>query len=323
MADGRPLIAKIQVEHSGAGSKSSGNRTASTGTTSQKERVAAEENKNQTKSLRSLVKQGRFSLLSILGISFTISSMLKQSQIWTGTIGAVFQMIGALFDMILAPLIPMLNPLLQKFAQKIPDIAEAVANLVKWIVGIWRWIKGLYDKLPNWLKNALNVMVWGPLKIMLGTYLVARMIFGAKMVHGALLVGFTKLFGKFLPRGGKSIIGTVAGGNASEILGKQFLGLPITDPPKASFISSILTPKNIAIIVALVSAAGIAAQLRTAQRHQNWRDDARRDIEITINNRVDENGNILGPIERNELRRTKTRNLLGVSAWIEAQGIDY
>ena len=76
MADGRPLIAKIQVEHSGAGSKSSGNRTASTGTTSQKERVEAEENKNQTKSLRRLVKQGRFSLLSILGISFTISSKM-------------------------------------------------------------------------------------------------------------------------------------------------------------------------------------------------------------------------------------------------------
>ena len=55
------------------------------------------EEKNQATSLKKLA-----------GIDISIAAMLKQSQIFTGFLGSVFQLIGMLVDVILAPLAPYL-----------------------------------------------------------------------------------------------------------------------------------------------------------------------------------------------------------------------
>jgi len=191
MADGRPLIAKIQVEHSGgSGAMAGGNRNvASSGASggSIREKQVARDNKTQTETLKDIAKTSKFSLLRTLGISATAASILKQSQIWTGTLGAFFQIFGALIDLLLAPLIPVLIPFLQKFAKAVPKIAERIGIITTSIVNAAKWIKLQYDRwTPEWLKNLLNSMIWGPLKLMLGTYVVARLLVGQALTHGLI-----------------------------------------------------------------------------------------------------------------------------------------
>ena len=191
MADGRPLIAKIQVEHSGgSGAMAGGNRNvASSGASggSIREKQVARDSKTQTETLKDIAKTSKFSLLRTLGISATAASILKQSQIWTGTLGAFFQIFGALIDLLLAPLIPVLIPFLQKFAKAVPKIAERIGIITTSIVNAAKWIKLQYDRwTPEWLKNLLNSMIWGPLKLMLGTYVVARLLVGQALTHGLI-----------------------------------------------------------------------------------------------------------------------------------------
>ena len=191
MADGRPLIAKIQVEHSGgSGVTSGGNRNVSSSSTSGgtlREKQVARDSKTQTETLKDIAKTGKFSLLRTLGISATAASILKQSQIWTGTLGAFFQIFGAFIDLLLAPLIPALIPFLQGFAKKIPKIAERIGIITTAIVNGVKWIKKQYDRwTPEWLKSLLNSMIWGPLKLMLVTYVVSRLLFGQALTHGLI-----------------------------------------------------------------------------------------------------------------------------------------
>ena len=191
MADGRPLIAKIQVEHSGgSGVTSGGNRNVSSSSTSGgtlREKQVARDSKTQTETLKDIAKTGKFSLLRTLGISATAASILKQSQIWTGTLGAFFQIFGAFIDLLLAPLIPALIPFLQGFAKKIPKIAERIGIITTAIVNGVKWIKKQYDRwTPEWLKSLLNNMIWGPLKLMLVTYVVSRLLFGQALTHGLI-----------------------------------------------------------------------------------------------------------------------------------------
>ena len=49
----------------------------------------------------------------ITGVSFSVASMLKQSQIFTGVVGSIFQIIGAMIDMALLPLIPIVVPIIK------------------------------------------------------------------------------------------------------------------------------------------------------------------------------------------------------------------
>ena len=58
-------------------------------------------------------KQGAESAKKMTGVSFQMSAMMKQSQIFTGTIGALFQLIGAMIDIMLIPLIRIIVPMLE------------------------------------------------------------------------------------------------------------------------------------------------------------------------------------------------------------------
>ena len=86
-----------------------------------------------------------------LGIQVGLSSILKQSQIFTGTIGSIFQIFGALVDVILAPFLPIIVPAIRFLAGLIPVIHTTIQ-------GIFNWIK---EKLPS--KDAFNGTVtnWG------------------------------------------------------------------------------------------------------------------------------------------------------------------
>ena len=86
-----------------------------------------------------------------LGIQVGLSSILKQSQIFTGTIGSIFQIFGALVDVILAPFLPIIVPAIRFLAGLIPVIHSTIQK-------IFDWIK---EKMPS--KEAFNSTIsgWG------------------------------------------------------------------------------------------------------------------------------------------------------------------
>lgn len=93
------------------------------------------------------------------GISMGVSSLLKQSQIFTGFLGSMFQILGGLVDVLLAPLMPILIPFLQFAAKLIPIVAKvaqfwigdvivgSIIGLVNWGIMIYKWGKSVWDSL--------------------------------------------------------------------------------------------------------------------------------------------------------------------------------
>lgn len=88
-----------------------------------------------------------------LGLNFSVGAIMKQSQIFTSTIGVIFQLLGALVDVMLAPLIPLLIPAIQAISNFIPVVAKwsekvlgpmvaAIMSFFKTIgTGVWDGIK--------------------------------------------------------------------------------------------------------------------------------------------------------------------------------------
>ena len=66
-----------------------------------------------------------------LGLQLTFANMLKQSQIFTGTLNAIFQVIGALIDITLAPFMPLIVKFLQKAIPRLLEFAERMAQWVR------------------------------------------------------------------------------------------------------------------------------------------------------------------------------------------------
>tara|TARA_Y100000401_G_scaffold110765_1_gene108300 strand:- start:1041 stop:2063 length:1023 start_codon:yes stop_codon:yes gene_type:complete len=78
------------------------------------------------------------------GISLSMASMLKQSQLFTGAAGGFFQIIGAFFDAVLAPFMPFLFKVMGLLARGIPYFQKAsqwvydkIAAFLGWI---WDWL---------------------------------------------------------------------------------------------------------------------------------------------------------------------------------------
>lgn len=73
------------------------------------------------------------SLLGRLGIQFSLASILKQSQIFTGILGSVFQIFGAMVDVFLAPLMPFFIRTLRGMVNLIPYVQEKGEQFAAWI----------------------------------------------------------------------------------------------------------------------------------------------------------------------------------------------
>jgi len=67
-----------------------------------------------------------------LGLQLTFANMLKQSQVFTGTLNAIFQVVGALVDITLSPFLPLIVKFLEKAIPKLISTAESMA---KWVGG--------------------------------------------------------------------------------------------------------------------------------------------------------------------------------------------
>tara|TARA_R100000742_G_C4278816_1_gene102161 strand:- start:2003 stop:3322 length:1320 start_codon:yes stop_codon:yes gene_type:complete len=98
----------------------------------------------------------------LLGINFGIASVLKQSQLFTGFIGSLFQIVGGFVDVVLAPFMPYAFKVLGYIAKVIPFVQAKLTAFTEWIGGIWEASDGIGDFIKNvMLEGAANIMAWG------------------------------------------------------------------------------------------------------------------------------------------------------------------
>ena len=99
--------------------------------------------------------------LGMLGINLSLSTLLRQSQLFTGILGALFQILGGFVDVILAPFMPLLVKVVQKLGAQIPKIREFAQKAYVWLsdnffplvrnaVG---WIWGKLSDVVTWAKT--------------------------------------------------------------------------------------------------------------------------------------------------------------------------
>lgn len=73
-----------------------------------------------------------------MGVSFTVAGMLKQSQLFTGFLGAIFQVVGALIDAFLAPMMPTMFKLITWMARGVPHAAAMGQKVADWLGAFFR-----------------------------------------------------------------------------------------------------------------------------------------------------------------------------------------
>lgn len=83
-----------------------------------------------------------------MGVSLSIGAMLKQSQLFTGFLGAIFQVIGALVDAFLAPMMPTLFKLVAFMAKGVPKMQQMGQAIADWL---GKFFKGGFE-------NALTML---------------------------------------------------------------------------------------------------------------------------------------------------------------------
>ena len=104
----------------------------------------------------------------MMGISLSVSSLLRQSQLFTGLVGALFQVLGGFVDVILAPFMPYLFKVVSMLAQQIPTIRKWAQKVHDWLANnvfpiIAEWAGKISNKIVdvwNWFKETL----WPPLE---------------------------------------------------------------------------------------------------------------------------------------------------------------
>jgi len=122
--------------------------------------ILADIRKNSGQFAKSLGGQPKWwtKALKTMGIQMGIAGILKQSQIFTSTLGSLFQILGAFVDVMLAPWIPVIVPGLRKLANQVPKMRIAAQKFFEWATGsAWPWIKKIYNFLT---KDLLNVSWW-------------------------------------------------------------------------------------------------------------------------------------------------------------------
>ena len=116
MADN--LIAKLMIDSTG-GSNGGDQGSGEPGFMERLFKVGNEIRKNGLKGMK-----------TSLGINLGIAAILKQSQIFTGLFGTLFQILGALADVLLMPLVPFFLPLLKLLAKAVPLVQQYAAAIV-------------------------------------------------------------------------------------------------------------------------------------------------------------------------------------------------
>jgi len=101
------------------------------------------------------------SALKSLGINVTLANLLRQSQVFTGLLNSMFQVIGAVLDVALAPLLPFLGKFLKNAFPTLLAIAERIGNFLSGELskleemGIGGYIADLFSRVARTLLNGV------------------------------------------------------------------------------------------------------------------------------------------------------------------------
>tara|TARA_R110002020_G_scaffold73446_8_gene188156 strand:+ start:4735 stop:6105 length:1371 start_codon:yes stop_codon:yes gene_type:complete len=150
MAAGMPMVSQIQLAWASGSKPSNGGGGGGNGGGESKE--GKQEKAFQNKSLgnqKSFIKNA-------LGINFGVAAVLKQSQIFTGFVGTIFQLIGALVDVILAPFLPVVIPAIKLIAAAIPVVssfAQKIFDVLAWGLD---FLGGLFGGIAGKIGNVLG-----------------------------------------------------------------------------------------------------------------------------------------------------------------------
>jgi len=100
-----------------------------------------------------------------MGIQMGLAGILKQSQIFTSTIGSIFQIFGAFVDVILAPFVPLFIPAIRWLARQLPTVAKAAQwtadKLAKGVSAVWNFLTNgkMWSNVGNFFKDMASA-VW-------------------------------------------------------------------------------------------------------------------------------------------------------------------
>jgi hypothetical protein len=130
-------LAKLIIETSGNGGSEQGN-PGEPGFMERLFKVGNEIRKNGLKGMK-----------TSLGINLGIAAILKQSQIFTGLFGTLFQILGALADVLLMPLVPFFLPLIKLLAKAIPLVQRYSQNIVDGVVSIFTFIGDVFKSVAG------------------------------------------------------------------------------------------------------------------------------------------------------------------------------
>jgi hypothetical protein len=95
--------------------------------------------------------------LKTMGIQVGVAGILKQSQIFTSTLGAMFQIFGAMVDVLLAPWLPVIIPMIRWMARGIPKFARASEVAFDWAKN------KAWPNVERWVSNLTSTSWWGKL----------------------------------------------------------------------------------------------------------------------------------------------------------------
>ena len=71
--------------------------------------------------------------MGMMGINLSLSTLLRQSQLFTGILGALFQILGGFVDVILMPFMPFFTKAIQLLAAQIPKVREIAQKVFNWL----------------------------------------------------------------------------------------------------------------------------------------------------------------------------------------------
>ena len=160
--------------------------------------------KSEFEKNRKAIKEHTSGFFKKIGIDLTWKSMLKQSQIFTSTLGSFFSIVGGFIDIVLTPFIPIIIPVIKLVAKLMPTamtiakwVGKGVDFVVKWV---GKFFTGLNNLTGGWLGKIMKPI--GSIILMLGT--IIGLLATTKMGRGLIGKGARGLFGGPTGRTGPS-----------------------------------------------------------------------------------------------------------------------
>ena len=98
---------------------------------------------------------GKNKRTGILGVNFSLASMLKQSQVFTTGVGTVFQLLGAMIDWVLGKGIIMAKGLWDKIITPFKLLVGFLIDLYHWFVEL-KWVKAMGTMITEAVRNVFK-----------------------------------------------------------------------------------------------------------------------------------------------------------------------